>query len=273
MKITGWPQAIRIGGATLAMLMGVTFGGAGCSSSSSTANATPNSGPARSSGPASSPTAGLPAGCHGGIAHDVRTAVEILTDPADCPGSVNAYWTSQLGARWTEPVFIAYRDGQIPDNACGHETSAVADDFADNAFYCPLDDTIAYSRDLLNSLYLKGGPYLPVVVLEHEVGHRANRIDNAVGLVSRSEENQADCDAGVTTAYARTAHRLPLSDVIAAGKLLYDLGDTRRFGSEMADSPDAHGSPAQRAIAFTRGYFQTLAACRTLGESADGSVT
>ncbi|MCW2549398.1 MAG: hypothetical protein JWN96_3858 [Mycobacterium sp.] len=268
MKITGRPRALRSGGVTFAIFIGVAFGLSACGSSKSTAGAAPSSSPS----PTSSATASLPPGCHGGIANDVETAVEILTDPADCPGSVNAYWTSQLGERWTEPVYIAYSDGQIPDNACGHQNGAVADDFADNAFYCTLDDTIAYSRDLLNSLYLKGGPYLPVVVLEHEVGHRANQIDDAVGVVSRSEENQADCDAGVTTAYARTAHRLPLSDVIAAGKLLYDLGDSRNFGSEMADSPDAHGSPAQRAIAFTRGYFQNLDACRTLGESEGGSV-
>ena len=58
-----------------------------------------------------------------------------------------------------------------------------------------------------NSLYATGGPYLPVVVLEHELGHRANEIDDTIGPISRSEENQADCDAGVTTAYARTAQQ------------------------------------------------------------------
>jgi predicted metalloprotease len=278
MKITG--NAVRISGVLAALVLGSTTLTA-CGSSNLTAGTAPSTQktPSTSSSqapsspaPTSSPSASLPAGCHGGVARDLQSALAILTDGANCPGSVNAYWTDQLGDRWTETKFIAYSDGQIPNNACGHEKGAVADDFADNAFYCPQDDTIAYSRDLLNSLYAKGGPYLPVVVLEHEVGHRANEIDDAVGKVSRSEENQADCDAGVTTAYARTAGRLPLSDVIAAGRLLYQLGDTEKFGAEMADSPDAHGTPPQRLIAFGRGYLQNLDACRTLGESEDGSV-
>ena len=271
MKITG--NALRAGGVLTALAMGLS----GCGSSSTTAGSVPSqTSPAPSSpssSPSPSPSVSLPPGCHGGVAHDLDSALAILTDAANCPGSVNSYWTGQLGERWTETKYIAYNDGQIPNNACGHEKGAVADDFADNAFYCPQDDTIAYSRDLLTSLYKQGGAYLPVVVLEHEVGHRANEIDDAVGRTSRSEENQADCDAGDTTAYARTAGRLPLTDVLAAAKLLYQLGDTEKFGSEMADSPDAHGTPAQRAIAFGRGYFQHLSACRTLGESPDGSVS
>jgi predicted metalloprotease len=265
MKITGWPMALRIGG----LLTVVVIGGSACGSSSQVTGTAPPPGTASAT---PSPAASLPAGCHGGVADSVDTTLAILTDPSDCPGSVNAYWTSQLGSKWTDPVYVPYRDGEIPDNACGKEPGAVADDFADNAFYCPDDNTIAYSRDLLDSLFKKGGPYLPVVVLEHEAGHRANDIAGTVGAVSRSEENQADCDAGLTTAFARTAGRLPLSDVIAAGKLLYDLGDSEKFGAEMADSPDAHGTPAQRAIAFTRGYFQQLSTCRKLGESDNGSV-
>lgn len=42
-------------------------------------------------------------------------------------------------------------------------------------------------------------PYLRVVVLEHELGHRADAIAGVVGVVSRAKENQADCDAGATT--------------------------------------------------------------------------
>jgi predicted metalloprotease len=197
----------------------------------------------------------------------------ILTDPAECPGSVNAYWKSQLGEKWTDTTFIPYDDGDIPDNECGSAEGATAEDFDQNAFYCPADGTIAYSRQLLDTLYTMGGPYPPVVVLEHEVGHRANDLAGTVGVISRSEENQADCDAGVTSAFARTAGRLPLSDVIAAAKQLYEFGDTRNFGDEIADSPDAHGSPLQRAAAFGRGYLQKISACKTLGESQDGSVS
>jgi predicted metalloprotease len=259
MKITGWTRAARLGG----LMTAVTIGLAACGSSTSKTSA--------ESSPAPSPAQILPAGCHGGVAHDVDSTLAILTDPSNCPGSVNKYWKEQLGALWTEPVFIPYYDGEIPNNACGKRDANPAD-FADNAFFCPADGTIAYSRDLLNDLYHRGGPYLPVVVLEHELGHRADKIASSVGVISRSEENEADCDAGVTTAYARTAHRLPLSDVFAAAKVLYDLGDTRNFGAEVALSSDAHGTPKQRVAAFTRGYFQSVKTCRTLGESQSGKV-
>jgi hypothetical protein len=65
---------------------------------------------------------------------------------------------------------------------------------------------------------------------------------------------------------------LPFNDVIGAAKLLYKIGDTRNFGSELASSPDAHGTPSQRVIAFGRGYFQKISACRSLGQSPTGSA-
>ena len=167
---------------------------------------------------------------------------------------------------------MPYSDGQVPQDACG-AADGNANDFADNAFYCPTDDTVAYSRELLASLWHKGGPFLPVVVLMHELGHRADHILGVVGPISRSEENQADCSAGVETAFARTAHRLPFNDVLGGAKLLFQLGDTRHFGSELASSPDAHGTPAQRLIAYSRGYLQdNINVCRTIGQSATGSV-
>ena len=275
MKNSGVTAALRLSAAVAA----IAFTAAACGGSSNTASTRTDPAPTPTSTTTSSPTSlptskpapSLPPGCSG-MAVDLKTTVAVLTDGAQCPGSVNSYWTEQLGAKWTEPTFIAYRDGEIPETECA-EGSSDPDDFADNAFYCPLDDTISYSEDLLDELYEQGGPYLPVVVLEHELGHRASKIAGTVGVISRSEENQADCLAGVTTAYARTAQRLPLSDVVSAAKLLYRLGDTRNFGTQNADSPDAHGNPAQRVVAFGRGYFQDIDTCHALGESKTGAVS
>lgn len=278
MKSSGIGNSLRIG----AVLAVITLGSSACGSGSSkaapvngpatspTTSSATSSSPSATPSPTPSPTP-LPAGCHGGIATDLQSTIQILTDPANCPGSVNAYWHTQVGELWTQPVFVAYHDGQLPTSKCA-QGSTNPDDFSDNAFYCPEDDTVSYSVELLQSLYASGGPYLPVVVLEHELGHRADHIANTIGPISRSEENQADCDAGVTTAYARTAHRLPLTDVLSAAKELYKLGDTRNFGTELAQSPDAHGTPSQRVIAFGRGYFQKLGECRKIGQSPNGSV-
>jgi hypothetical protein len=269
-KSGGWLLA-RAGGLVVAATLAVSA----CGSSSTGVSGTLGSSGSPSSAPApagTSSTTTVPAGCHSGIAHDVESTLAILTDPADCPGSVNQFWTQQLGSQWTEPTFVAYSDGQVPRDACG-AADGNADDFADNAFYCPTDDTVAYSRELLDSLFQKGGPFLPVVVLMHELGHRADRIAGVVGPISRSEENQADCSAGVETAFARTAHRLPFTDVLSGARLLFQLGDTRHFGAELASSPDAHGTPAQRLIAYSRGYLQhNIKVCRTIGQSSTGSV-
>ncbi len=259
----GW-LLLRIGGLAAAATLAVSAcGSSAVGSVSGTASGSP---------PASSTSSPVPAGCHSGVAHDLPSTLAILTDPSNCPGSVNAFWTVQLGAQWTTPTFVAYHDGQVPQDACG-TADANASDFSDNAFYCPTDDTVAYSRELLDGLYQKGGPFLPVVVLMHELGHRADHILGVTGPISRSEENQADCSAGVETAFARTAHRLPFTDVLGAAKLLFQFGDTRHFGSELASSPDAHGTPAQRLIAYSRGYLQDkISVCRTIGQSATGSV-
>jgi predicted metalloprotease len=269
MKDSGGKLVVRVG----CLIAAATFAASACGSSAgSSASGTLNTSPTPS-GAGSSPAApALPAGCHGGVAHDIHSALEILTDPSDCPGSVNAFWTEQIGAQWTTPTFVAYSDGTLPQDACG-TADGNASDFSDNAFFCPTDDTVAYSRELLDGLYQKGGPFLPVVVLMHELGHRADHILGVTGPISRSEENQADCSAGTETAFARTAHRLPFTDVLGAAKLLYQLGDTRHFGSELASSSDAHGTAAQRLIAYSRGYLQdNLKVCRTIGRSATGSV-
>jgi uncharacterized protein len=269
MGISGARHVVRMGGVLAALILAVSACG---SSGGGSISGTFGPSGAPTSAAASPAAKALPAGCHGGVAHDLQTALDILTDPADCPGSVNDYWTTQLGSRWTTPTFVPYSDGQVPQDACG-TSDGNASDFTDNAFYCPTDDTVAYSTTLLASLYAKGGPFLPVVVLMHELGHRADHILGVVGPISRSEENQADCSAGVETAFARTAHRLPFTDVLSAAKLLYQLGDTRHFGSELASSPDAHGTPAQRLIAYSRGYLQhNIKVCRTIGQSPTGSV-
>ncbi len=239
----------------------------GCAVSTGTSS-TSGTGTSSTSGTGTS-TSGAAGQCTTGLARDLDSALAILTDPPGCAGSVNSYWREQLGEKWTRVRFIGYNDGEAPADACGAQAANPAS-LADNAFYCPQDDTVAYSRNLLGQLYEAGGPYLPVVVLEHELGHRANALAGVVGVVPRAEENQADCDAGVTTKYARKAGRLPFSDVLASAQLLYKLGDRRQFGKEQATDPNAHGTPGQRLVAFTKGYTIGLSSCRKLGQRTDG---
>lgn len=228
-----------------------------------TASPTSGNGGTASGEPATDPSCGGPATTEDG-------ALKVVTGPIGCPGAVNTFWSQKLGSVWTAPRFIPYRDGEIPGDACGAQDTN-ADDFKGNAFYCRLDDTVAYSQDFMATLYRQGGPSYPMFVLMHELGHRATRLTHRVGVVSRAEENQADCLAGSEAKFANDAKRLPGTDVLKGAALFFSLGDSW-FHKESPSDPDAHGRPEQRALAFGTGYAHDIDKCFTIGQSASGSV-
>ncbi|MCK9898683.1 neutral zinc metallopeptidase [Frankia sp. Cpl3] len=210
----------------------------------------------------------------GGRIESNEDVTTLITEPADCPGSVNGYWRGQLGTSWSQPHYVPYRNGEIPAIACaeGVDDPRV---FADNALYCTLDDTVAYSMDFMAQLSQTGGPSYPAFVIMHELGHRADKLSGTLGPVSRAEENQADCHAGSQARYAVDAGRLTSNEAVNGSMLFYSLGDTRGgwFDQEGSSAPDAHGTPAQRAQSFSLGYQQGITTCRHIGQSPDGSVS
>jgi predicted metalloprotease len=231
------------------------------------------SGNSRTQRGSASPTAdstpvAQPADCGTGEARDLESALRIIKDGTECAGGTNRFWNERLGDKWTTPKIISYDDGDLPDSKCAEDGEP--EDFADNAFYCPLDDVVAFSNQLMNRLIAEGGPYLPVVVLQHELGHRANHIGDLTGVVRRSEENQADCEAGAASKFARDSKRLPRTDALKSALLLFQLGDVSNFGDETADEPGAHGTPPQRLISYGRGYFQGVGVCDDLGRDPAG---
>lgn len=254
----------RVMGCVVGLLLVVTTA---CGSASLPGGAAPDAGPSASPSVDSTPRT-EPVDCGTGQARDLESAMRIITDGDDCAGSTNRFWRQELGDRWTTPKIFSYDDGDIPETTCAED--ATAEDFADNAFYCPLDDVIAYSNQLMERLFQQGGPYLPVVVLQHELGHRANNLADNEGVVSRSEENQADCQAGASTRFALRADRLPATDVLKSMRLLFELGDVSNFGDEMADEPGAHGTPPQRVIAYSRGFGFGVDNCARLGQDPTG---
>jgi uncharacterized protein len=205
-----------------------------------------------------------------GTATTVADALKVITEPIGCAGGVNTFWSKQLGSAWTVPRFVPYQDGQVPADQCGAQDNDAAD-FKGNAFYCRLDDTVAYSQDFMQHLFQKGGPSYPMFVLMHELGHRVTRLTGKVGVVSRSEENQADCLAGTEARFAHDGKRLPLGDVARGALLFFSLGDSW-FVKESPSDDDAHGQPQQRALAFGTGYRHDIDQCFTLGRSPTGSV-
>jgi predicted metalloprotease len=216
--------------------------------------------------------AGRVAGQCGGRATDLAGALRIVTDPTGCPGAVNTFWRSQLGDAWTPPRIVQYRNGEVPAVACA-TADPDPDQFANNALYCPADDSVAFSVEFMNELAAMD-PNYPLYVLLHELGHRADRIAGTVGVVSRAEENQADCLTGLQVNAAEDAERLDLLDAFQGAVLFFSLGDARGgwFDREAAAAPDAHGTPRQRAQAFGFGYLRDLDYCNGLGRSPTGSV-
>lgn len=253
----------------LGIAVGLLLATTACGSTTTGSAGSTGSQPRTSASPAVGSTPqGVPPNCGSGIPTTAEDALRIIKDGPECPGSTNQFWQRRLGDKWTTPKIISYDDGDLPDTKCAD--GGKPEDFVDNAFYCPEDDLIAYSNQLMQRVFQQGGPYLPVVILQHELGHRANRIADQVGVVSRSEENQADCEAGADTHFAKNAGRLPGTDALKSALLLFQLGDVSNFGDETANDPGAHGTPPQRVEAYGVGYFRGLSACKRIGEDPSG---
>lgn len=93
---------------------------------------------------------------------------------------------------------------EAKSNACLEK--AGVDIIVDNAFYCELDDSIAWDRNaehLVPALGAKYGPLLVAMVFAHEFGHavqqRLHLFDRPAPTIVH--ETQADCAAGAFTAW------------------------------------------------------------------------
>jgi predicted metalloprotease len=99
-------------------------------------------------------------------------------------------------------------DGAHPSAAAKQNeciSKAGANAVVDNAFYCELDDSIAWDRNsqhLVPALGAKYGPLLVAMVFAHEFGHA---VQERLGLFNEDvpqivHESQADCASGAFTA-------------------------------------------------------------------------
>ncbi len=129
---------------------------------------------------------------------------------------------------------------------------------ANNAFYCPADDYVAFDRAWLEGMYDQIGDGAVWVVIPHEFGHAAQRRfgQQATGI---DKELQADCFAGAFVAWA-----------INSGAAKQEPGDADEMLADLtavADPtdqwwlPDAHGTAIQRQQAFVRGNNGGAGAC------------
>jgi uncharacterized protein len=166
-----------------------------------------------------------------------------------------------------EPARLVLFRGGTP-TGCGVGQSAMG------PFYCPLDQRVYLDLDFFSELdrrFGAPGDFAQAYVIAHELGHH---VQNRTGVATRVRdaqqrdpgaandlsvrmELQADCYAGVWANSAQQRGKLEGGDVEeglgAASAVGDDRIQQRTTGRVNVDS-FTHGSAAQRASWFTRGF-------------------
>jgi hypothetical protein len=146
--------------------------------------------------------------------------------------------------------------------------------YAENAFYCPIDDTILLDEGVLFPAIRDAfGEFAASTVLAHEYAHAIQgRLgvfdDDAEPVNGVVLELQADCFAGAWVAdlQDRGGGRLGLSDTQideALGGLIFVSDPVGTAQTE----PGAHGNAFDRVNAFSDGLFDGLDVCATYLDS------
>ncbi len=183
---------------------------------------------------------------------------------------IEAFWTERFpevfdcdGGCRLEPVsggFYAYGpDTEQPP--CGSPAPSY-DLIADNAFYCPGSDLIAWdTASLVPALRQAFGDFALAIVMAHEYGH-AIAVRAGLGGLTITSEQRADCWAGAWVRWADDGHaenfdvtRADLDLALAGFLRLRDAVGTP------ATDPLAHGSAFDRIGAFQEGFLDGEAAC------------
>jgi predicted metalloprotease len=168
-----------------------------------------------------------------------------------------SYSSSLPGAFVPVSTLLSYDSNDLvgPSSECGSTVGLV------NAFYCPLDDSIAWDRGVFVPVAAKYFGDMGVVgLMAHEYGHAvqwmANLIDESTPTLVK--EQQADCFAGVYLRWvaAGNSPRFELStgdglNHVLAGAIYIRDPLTTRAGS---DPSEAHGSALDRVSTFQMGF-------------------
>ena len=180
--------------------------------------------------------------------------------------STDDVWTElfrQAGARYQEPVLVAYRAGT--QTACGYGQAAMG------PFYCPGDQKIYIDPDFFNELSRRfgaPGDFAARYVIAHEVGHHVQNLEGTLADVQRQQQRasqsqgnqlqvgvelQADCYAGVWAARTGAMEEGDLEEGMRAAEAIGDDTLQRNAGRRVQPESFTHGSSAQRMEALRRG--------------------
>ncbi|WP_243659106.1 neutral zinc metallopeptidase [Tamaricihabitans halophyticus] len=179
------------------------------------------------------------------------------------------FWEAEMPKNFDEqfePVkrLVSYDAESSPVEICGESTEGLV-----NAFYCQLDDSVAWDRGtLLPGLNQQFGPMAVVTVLAHEMGHAVqfrlgekSNISNTTQTIIK--EQQADCYAGGFfrwIAEDKSSH-FRVSTGEGINQVLGALFMIRDEAGQVYTAPGAHGSAFDRVFAFQEGFTEGVARC------------
>jgi predicted metalloprotease len=162
-------------------------------------------------------------------------------------------------------------DTEMPP--CG-SVELTYDEIANNAFYCPEDDIIAWDEgQLMPQLNEEFGGFAVAIVIAHEYGHAAQArfgtADRTIDL-----ELQADCFAGAWTQRVAEgqAEGFERSDV-DLDKTVAGLISIRDAPGVDPNDPMAHGSGFDRVAAFQDGFENGAQKCAEYANESEDRRT
>ncbi len=198
-----------------------------------------------------------------------RLAINALAD-------VQKYWAEQFPEQFDGAVFepvkrlVSYDSGGRGVQLCRTNTAGLV-----NAFYCSLDDTIAWDRgELLPMLNDSFGPMAVVTVLAHEMGHAVqfklgskSGIDQATPTIIK--EQQADCYAGNFFRWVaeNKSEHFQISTGPGLNKIMATLFFIRDSAGTSFEKDGAHGNAFDRVSAFQFGFASGPKRCAQIDEA------
>ena len=143
-------------------------------------------------------------------------------------------------SNWYPPQIISLESGKKIYGGCGkdHSMNKVA-----GSFYCPAFHTVVLDPQQLEVFSKAIGPASIAYVVAHEFAHGVQHIRD-IRLDAPMHELQADCIAGRLIDEGSKKLKITREDAIDMTLLAFSIGDEHGV---------SHGTPAQRAFAFTIG--------------------
>ena len=203
---------------------------------------------------------------------------EVPTDPndqtqqwlADVLGDTDQVWEDLFkrgNVDYPEPTLVRFSG--VVNSGCGTADSRTG------PFYCPADQKLYLDPAFFDDLARMGaqGDFAAAYVIAHEVGHHIQNLEGTLQSVQQQKarlsqtdanqlsvatELQADCYAGIWAHYASVDRNVledgDIDEGLAAAAAVGDDTLQRSAGMEVQPESFSHGSSADRAAWFRRGF-------------------